>query len=97
MSHCGCTQLFVENYKNGKNDFQIMYTDNFAQKNVYNYNEKGSISDTLVLIAKWDHFQTAFDSVDNEIFKRIKAIVDNKEGLVYPMKWTEYSGYIKKE
>lgn len=97
MSHCGCTQLFIEKYKNGKNEFEIMYTDEFARKNVYEFNEKGVITDTVTLIAKTDNFDIPFDSLDNEMFKRIKAIVDKKEVLVYEMKWTEYKGFKKKD
>ena len=97
MSHCGCTQLFVEKYRNGKNEFQIIYADDFARKNIYNFNKKGAIADTVALIAKTDNFEIPFDSLDNEIFKRIKAIVDKKEGLVYEMKWTEYKGFKRQD
>ena len=95
MSHCGCTQLFVENYKNGRHDFQIMYTDNIARKYIYEYNEKGKIADTLVLMAKTDNFKIPFDSLDNEVYRQLKSIIDNKEALVYEVKWTDYKGYIK--
>jgi len=97
MSHCGCTQLFAEKYRNGKNEFQIMYTDDFARKDIYSYSDKGLIADTTILVAGTDKFDIPFDSLDNEIFKRMKTIVDNKDGLVYEMKWTEYKGYIKKD
>ncbi len=97
MSHCGCTQLFIEKYRNGKNEFEIMYTDDFARKNIYDFNEKGVIVDTVTLIAKTDNFDIPFDSLDNEMFKKIKSIVDKKEGLVYEMKWTEYKGFKKKD
>ena len=97
MSHCGCTELYVEKYTNGKNDFQIMYTDNIARKNIYSYNDKGVISDTTALIAGTDKVEIPFDSLDNEIFKKLKTIVDKKDGLVYDIKWTEYKGYNKKD
>jgi hypothetical protein len=95
MSHCGCTQLFVENYRNGRHDFQIMYTDNVARKYVFEYNEKGEIIDTLVLVAKAANFEIPFDSLDKKIYQRLHTIVDNKDALVYHMKWTDYGGYIK--
>jgi hypothetical protein len=97
MSHCGCTQLFVEKYRNGRNEFQIMYTDDFARKSIYSFDHKGAISDTVVLVARADSFDIPFDSLDNEIFERLKTIVGQNDGLVYPMKWTEYKGYVKKE
>ena len=96
MSHCGCTQLFAEKYRNGKNEFQIKYTDDFAKKSIYNLSDKGAITDTVVLIARASNFEIPFDSLDNEIFKRMKTIVYKKEGLVYEMNWTEYKGYVKK-
>jgi hypothetical protein len=95
LSHCGCTQLFVENYKNGRHDFQIMYTDNIARKYIYEYDEKGKIIDTVSLVAKTDNFDVPFDSLDNEVYQKLKTIVDNKETLVYEMKWTDYLGYVK--
>ena len=97
MSHCGCTELFVEKYRRGKNEFQIMYTDNIVRKNIYGYNDKGLISDTTFLVASSDRIDIPFDSLDNEIFKKIKAIIDRKDGLVYEMKWTEYKGYKRKD
>jgi hypothetical protein len=95
MSHCGCTQLFVENYKNGRHDFRIMYTDNVARKSIYEYNEKGKITDTLVFVAKANNFKIPFDSLDNEVYRQLRTIVENKEALVYEMKWTDYKGYVK--
>ena len=97
MSHCGCTQLFVEKYRNGKPEFQIMYTDNFARKNIYKFNEKGAISDTIVLKAMAENFDIPFDSLDIEIFRKIETIVNSREGLVYEIKWTEYKGFIKED
>lgn len=97
MSHCGCTQLFVEKYKGGKNEFQIMYTDFNARKYVYGYNDKGLISDTTFLIANTDMVEIPFDSLDREIFTKIKTIIERKDGLVYEMKWTEYKGYKRKD
>jgi hypothetical protein len=93
MSHCGCTQLVVEKYRKGKNEFQIMYTDDMASKNIYGYSEKGLISDTTILIASVDRVDIPFDSLDREIFQKIKTIIDTKDRLVYAMKWTEYKGY----
>lgn len=97
LTHCGCTQLFVEKYKNGRNQFQVMYTDNIARKDIYNYNDKGVISDTTFLIASTDRVEIPFDSLDNEIFRRMKAIVDTKDQLVYEMAWTEYKGYVRRK
>ena len=93
MSHCGCTQLFAEKYRNGKNEFQVMYTDDFARKNIYRYNDKGMISDTTVFVASTGAFQIPFDSLDHEIFRRMKGIIEGNGELAYKMKWTEYKGY----
>ncbi|HEU5292331.1 MAG TPA: hypothetical protein VFU05_16905 [Cyclobacteriaceae bacterium] len=74
-----------------------MYTDNIARKDIYNYNDKGVISDTTFLIASTDRVEIPFDSLDNEIFRRMKAIVDTKDQLVYEMAWTEYKGYVRRK
>lgn len=95
MSHCGCTQLFVENYKNGRHNFRLLYTDNIARKHIYQYNEKGQIADTVTLLARSDNFKIPFDSLDNQMYQKLKTIINNKEGLVYEMKWTDYKGYIR--
>lgn len=97
LSHCGCTQLFVDNYKSGRHDFEIMYTDNVARKYIYEYNESGMVSDTTVLVAKTGDFTMPFDSLDLEIYRRLRTIVNKNEGLVYKMKWTDYIGYIKED
>jgi hypothetical protein len=97
LSHCGCTQLFVEKYKGGKKEFEIMYTDSFARKNIYTADKKGTIVDTVALIATAEDFDVPFDSLDTEIFKRIKTIIERREGLVYEMKWVAYKGFIKEE
>jgi len=74
-----------------------MYTDNIARKNLYSYNDKGVISDTTVLIASTDKAEIPFDSLDNEIFKKLKTIADRREGFVYDIKWTEYKGYNRRD
>ena len=70
-----------------------MYTDDFVRKNVYSYNDKGLATDTTVLVASTENYTIPFDSLDNEIFSRIKIIIEKKTDLVYEMKWTEYKGY----
>ncbi|MBI3220882.1 MAG: hypothetical protein HYZ44_15310 [Bacteroidetes bacterium] len=95
LNHCGCTQLFAEKYKNRNREFQIMYTDDFAHKTIYNHDDKGVITDTIVLVAKKEGFAVPFDSLDNEIFGKIKTIITNREGLIYDIKWTEYKGYVQ--
>jgi hypothetical protein len=96
LSHCGCTQLFADSYKNGNREFGIFYADNVARKWVYSFDKNNRIADTVVLIAKTGtDFQVPFDSLDTEIFNRIDAIITSNEGLVYPVKRTVYSGYSK--
>jgi hypothetical protein len=89
--------LFVEKYKNGKKEFEIMYTDSFARKDIYTADKKGTIVDTVALIATAEDFNVPFDSLDTEIFKRIKTIIERREGLVYEMKRVAYKGFIKEE
>ena len=34
LTHCGCTHLYIGNFKNGKKDFQLFYNDNLARKTI---------------------------------------------------------------
>ena len=94
LSHCGCTHLYVDNFKDGKKDFQIFYNDNLARKTIFldNY---GKASQTTVLLATIEeNFTTTFDVIDLSIFRQIDSIVINKKGIVYPLQRKEYKGYI---
>ena len=95
MSHCGCTQLFADKYEDGKKEFEIMYTDNVAWKYIYKYNEKGLPVDTVQLLGTTGSPDVAFDALDVQIFDKIKKIIDEKTGLVYEMKWTNYNGFVR--
>jgi hypothetical protein len=96
MSHCGCTELFAEIYSSGKHTSQIWYTNTFAHKNIFRLNDKGEIADTLVLIATQHEPEIVFDSLDNEILRTIRTKIEQNDGIVYEMKWTEYKGFKKK-
>ncbi|MFT3847028.1 MAG: hypothetical protein QM725_18370 [Lacibacter sp.] len=96
LSHCGCTFLDIYNYKNGKKDFHLFYSDNVVRKTVYKFDSEIGRSDTLHLMATaGGGYIYAFDSADNEIFKRIDSIAIQKpKGIIYPVKITKYKGYI---
>ena len=92
LSHCGCTQIFC--YKDGKN--LIFYEgDNLARKTIYKYNNTRKTPQKLVLLAtNKDDFTTPFDSLDTKIFSLIDSVIIYKRGRVYPLRRTQYRGYI---
>lgn len=97
LSHCGCTELFIANYKAGKRNFYISYNGNTARKTIFGYNEHTNKRDTLRLLATpYDNFTVAFDPLDVEIFNRIDSLSIHKpKGIVYSIMRTKYKGFIK--
>ena len=93
MSRCGCTHLYVENFVNGRHVSQIQYENEGAVKRVFKLNDQGHIADSLVLFAREDSITVSFDSLDTEMFRRLKKVVQSGEGIVYELKWTDYKGY----
>lgn len=96
LSHCGCTHLYIENYKNEKKEFDLLYTDNAVRKTIYTVNKNTNRIDTLILWATTtDRFTTPFDSVDVSIFKQIDSIsIYKPRGIVYQVKRSNYKGFI---
>jgi hypothetical protein len=94
---CGCTELYIENYKDKKKDCYYFYNDNSARKTVYRHNKQTNQKDTLRLLATpYDNYTTAFDSLDIEVFKRIDSIsIKKTKGIVYGIKRTQYKGFIQ--
>lgn len=97
LSHCGCTHLYVDSYRNGKKEFQLFYNNKIARKSIYSYQTGQKRPDTLRLLATTSNdFSIAFDSIDIEVFGRIDSIAIKKpSGVVYDVKKTNYKGYIK--
>jgi hypothetical protein len=96
LSHCGCTDLHIDNYKNGKKEFNLFYNGNIARKTIYKFDSKINQRDILRLVATSNNdYTTPFDSLDIAIFNRIDSIAIQKpKGIVYQIKRTEYKGFI---
>ena len=96
LSHCGCTDLHVDNYKQGKKDFTIFYHDDIVRKSIFSYDSQTNHKDTIRLVATpYNNFTTPFDSLDLEIFKRIDSIsIQRPKGIVYEIKRPVYKGFI---
>lgn len=96
LSHCGCTDLYVDNYNQGRKDFNIFYAENVARKTVYKFNQQTNKKDTLRLLATpYDNYTIAFDSLDTEIFKRINTIaIEKPKEIIYKVKSNTYKGFI---
>ncbi|MEJ1240504.1 hypothetical protein WBG78_20340 [Chryseolinea sp. T2] len=96
LNHCGCTDLFVDNYVNGRRDFQIMYTgDGGARKYFYKYSEQSKVIDMVMYDASTERYEIPFDSLDTKIFERIKTIIETPNAVPYKMKWVGYKGYVR--
>lgn len=95
ISHCGCTDLNINYYKNGKPNFNLFYSGNIARKSIYEFDAKLKVKDTIRLIAtSGNDFTIPFDSLDIEIFSRIDSIALQKpKGVIYQIKRPEYKGY----
>lgn len=96
LSHCGCTEIYAESFKNGKREFQIFYNDNLVRKTFFSYNQnRKTPSLTTLLATPNDNFTTPFDETDLKIFTIIDSAIANKQGIIYPVRRTMYKGYIK--
>jgi hypothetical protein len=98
LSHCGCTDLNIDYYKNGRKKFNIFYNGNIARKTIYPIGSKKlNHSDTILLMAiPGNNFTIAFDSLDTAIFNKIDSLAVYKpKGIVYEIKRPIYKGYIK--
>ena len=97
LSHCGCTELYIDNFKNGHKDFTLFYNDKVARKTIYKFDSKRNITDTISLIAiSSNNYTIDFDSLDIAIFKRIDTIATYKpKGIIYKVKQTDYKGFLK--
>lgn len=97
LSHCGCTDIFIDNYRNGRKEFTLFYNGNVAQKSIYKFDSNLNQTDTIRLIAtSSNNYTTPFDSLDIEIFNRIDSIALQKpKGIVYGIKKTSFEGFIK--
>jgi hypothetical protein len=95
LSHCGCTEIYAESFKNGKREFQIFYNDNLARKTIFTYDSNSKTPTTTSLLATPnDNFTTPFDELDTKIFTIIDSAISNNQGIIYPVRRTLYKGYI---
>lgn len=96
LSHCGCTEIYAESFKNGKREFEIFYNGNLARKTFYNYTTNSkSPTVTSLLATSNDNFTTQFDETDLKIFSLIDSAISKKQAIIYPIRKTIYKGYIK--
>jgi hypothetical protein len=98
LSNCGCTRLYIDNFKNGKKIFSIVYEGGVASKTVYRYDQQMNKSDTIRLITTpYLSYGTIilFDSLDYGIFARIDSLaIQRPKGIVYPIEPPKFASYI---
>jgi len=95
LTHCGCTQLYADNYKNGKLISQVFYNDNLARKTIFDYTKNTKTPTIYSLLATTnENISTPFDSIDLKIFAAIDSAINKNQGFVYPVRWTKYRGYV---
>ena len=98
LSHCGCTQLTIINYKKGKRDFIIGYgMGTYNGKSIYKYNSMTKEKNTVWLkLTTLDNYTIKFNSIDSLIFNVIDSFSINKpKGIIYPIMKSSFKGYIK--
>jgi hypothetical protein len=89
LSHCGCTDLYVDGYIRKTKEFTIRYSDRLVSKIIY------SGADTIRLLATDKNYTIPFDEVDKEIFGTIDSLLVNRpKGLAYPPQRRTYKGYV---
>jgi hypothetical protein len=87
--------LYADHYENGKLAFQIFYNDRIVRKTIFDYTNNSKTPQTRSLIAtKTENFTTPFDSLDLKIFRAIDSSKYRLQGFVYPLRLTQYKGYI---
>ena len=95
LTHCGCTELYAVHYKNGKLVFQIFYNDKVVRKTIFDNTNNSKNPQTRSLLATTsESFTTPFDSLDLKIFRAIDSTKYRLQGFVYPLRLTQYKGYI---
>jgi len=94
LTHCGCTELYVDHFKSGKKDFQLFYSDKLARKTLFEYDNNKTLKTTTLLATTRSDYTTPFDKIDLDIFRNIDSVIINKTGLVYSIQRTEYKGFI---
>jgi hypothetical protein len=96
LSHCGCTELYINNFKNGSIEFNLYYTENLARKTIFRKNTETKEIDTIRLLATpYSNYTIPFNSLDTEMFNRIDSIAIQKpKGIIYQIKRNVYKGYI---
>lgn len=93
-SHCGCTHLTIDNYKNKKKEFSIYYNNGHIRKTLYSYNKQTKKFDTTVYNGTSSSiFKVPFDSTEILIFKTIDSFAVNPPKGTYPIKKNENKGY----
>ena len=95
LTHCGCTELYADHYKNDKLVFQIFYNDKVVRKTIFDHTNNSKNPQTRSLLATTsESFTTPFDSLDLKIFRAIDSTKYRLQGFVYPLRLTQYKGYI---
>jgi len=95
LTHCGCTEIYAESFKNSKREFQIFYNDNLARKTMFTYSLNSKKPTTTSLLATPDdNFTTPFDDLDSKIFSIIDSALASKQGSSYRVRRIFYKGYI---
>lgn len=97
LNHCGCTHLFIDNYKNGKKDFLISYYPNTIRKQTYRHKDEKPIiirDSGRLETTQGKYFDIAFDSLDKKIFSIIDSLASYPPKGTYQIKKPNYTCYV---
>jgi hypothetical protein len=94
LSHCGCTDLYVNYFDHKKLRFQIHYTDTIARKTIFDYSAGNkNVAFSSLLATQDSNNSKPFDETDRRIFAVLDSIIDNQIGIIYPLTKRNYKGY----
>lgn len=95
LTHCGCTELYADYFKNSKLSFQVFYNDKVFRKTSFDYSNNSKSPQTTSLLATTSqHYTIPFDSLDLKILRAIDSSSYRLQGFVYPLRVTHFKGYI---
>lgn len=100
QSHCGCTDVYAQNFSNGKLTYEFYYgcTPFFSPKKVvYTYENNNLIATTTYKVIDSTNFDTRFDSLDLFVLKKIDSFRTKQNPTLpeYKLCSKNYMGLVK--
>ncbi|HMD01023.1 MAG TPA: hypothetical protein VKH37_12755 [Ferruginibacter sp.] len=91
LTHCGCNEIYVKHYKDGRKDFIIFYGDWLPSKLLLQKGMKEKGISKYLYVTKDSTKSVRFDAVDKEIFAKIDSFIS--AGYYKKLHHPRYWGY----